>query len=200
MDLPSILAELSTARTIIGITGPPGAGKSMLAAQISAAVASCVVVGMDGFHLADEELGRLGRSGRKGAPDTFDVEGFVSTLARIRAADAVVYVPRFHRTLEAAVAGSICVVPTTRLVVVEGNYLLLQTGAWRTVRGLLDECWYVDVDDQLRVAELVARHVSFGRSPEAAGEWVARSDEANARLVAGTRHLADRWVGRLRTA
>ena len=180
-------------RRLLGITGAPGAGKSTVAERLVDALgADAVLVPMDGFHLADAELDRLGRRDRKGAPDTFDAAGFVALLRRLREAGPdTVYAPVFDRGLEAAVAGSIAVLQRTPLVVTEGNYLLLDDEPWRQVRPLLDEAWFVAVDPALRVERLIARHVAHGRSPAAAMEWVLRSDEANAALVEQTRQRAD---------
>lgn len=182
-------------RQILGIIGAPGAGKSTLVAQIVEYFgAQVVVLPMDGFHLADAELRRLGRDQRKGAPDTFDAAGFVSLLSRVRhQTDEVIYAPEFDRSLEAVIAGSIAIEPDTPLVIAEGNYLLLQTGAWRHVRPLLDVSWYVDVDEALRLPRLIERHVQFGRTPEAARAWVMASDEPNARLIEPCKPLAD-WL------
>ena len=193
-------------RRVLGITGPPGAGKSTLSAALLERLpaGSVVVVPMDGYHLAQAELERLGRADRKGAPDTFDAAGFVALLARVVAqrpqedgADptaGVVWAPLFRREIEEPIANAVPVDPATPLVVVEGNYLLLDEGPWAGVRPLLDECWYASVDDDVRVERLVARHVAHGRSPQAAAEWVHRSDEANARLVASTAVRADLLV------
>jgi pantothenate kinase len=179
---------------LLGIAGPPGSGKSTLAA-IVAAHTGAVVIPMDGFHLADDELARLGRADRKGAPDTFDTEGFLHALARVRRGDDV-YVPRFDRVAEAAIAGSILVPGSAPLVVVEGNYLLLDEHPWERVRPLLDACWWLEVDDAVRVPELVARHVAHGRSPSEAAAWVDRSDEANTRRIRTSRRAPDAIVSR----
>ncbi|WP_327134966.1 nucleoside/nucleotide kinase family protein [Streptomyces sp. NBC_01343] len=184
----------SGARRILGITGPPGAGKSTLAARLAQALGPerAVVVPMDGFHLAQAELERLGRADRKGAPDTFDAAGYAALLARLRTpAAAAVYAPAFDRSLEEPVAGSIPVAPSVRLVITEGNYLLYGAGEWAEVRALLDEVWFLAPDDALRVRRLVDRHVRHGKAPAHAEEWVARSDEANARLIAAGRTRAD---------
>lgn len=186
-------------RKLLGLAGPPGAGKSTVAARLQQAFAAVAqVVPMDGYHLAQAELERLGRAHRKGAPDTFDAHGYAALLRRLRAQgrDEVVYAPEFRRDLEEPVAGAIAVLPGTQLVITEGNYLLLDDGPWAQVAPLLDEVWYVEVDDTLRVDRLTRRHEQFGRSHEDAVAWVARSDEANARLVAATRSRATaafRW-------
>lgn len=180
-------------RRILGLAGAPGAGKSTLAARLVRALApAAVLVPMDGFHLANAELERLGRRERKGAPDTFDALGYVALLQRLRqpGPDAV-YAPRFDRRLEEAVAGAIAVPADTPLVVTEGNYLLLDEQPWAQVRPLLDEAWFLEVDDTLRVERLVHRHVAHGKEPARAREWVLRSDESNARLIAGSRDRAD---------
>ena len=183
-------------RRILGITGAPGAGKSTLATELLVALGSdAVLVPMDGFHLAQAELERLDRADRKGAPDTFDAAGFVALLQRLRAAtEPVVYAPTFRREIEEPVAGAIPVPRATALVVVEGNYLLLDDRPWSEVAGLLDEVWYVDPGDDVRLERLVARHVAYGRAPEAALAWALGSDEVNARVVAATRSRADLLV------
>jgi pantothenate kinase len=188
-------------RRLLGIVGPPGAGKSTLAQALHRAVPTASqVVPMDGFHLAQVELERLGRADRKGAPDTFDALGFAALLERLRQPRPaeVVYAPAFRREIEEPVAGAIAVRPETLLVIVEGNYLLLDDGPWARVAACLDETWYVDVDDDLRRERLVRRHVRFGRSAEAARAWVETTDEPNARRIAATRARAQwvlRWTG-----
>ncbi|MFE5791857.1 nucleoside/nucleotide kinase family protein [Streptomyces sp. NPDC056503] len=184
-------------RRVLGLAGPPGAGKSTLAARLVERLDGlAVLVPMDGFHLAGAELERLGRAERKGAPDTFDVAGYAALLARLRAPEpgTVVYAPAFDRALEEPVAGSVPVPPGTPLVVTEGNYLLHDAGPWASVRPLLDEVWYLDLPDALRVPRLVARHIAFGRARPEAEAWVSRSDESNARLIARNRDRADRVV------
>jgi pantothenate kinase len=179
-------------RALLGVTGPPGSGKSTLTEALSAALSpDAVTVPMDGFHLAQDELVRLGRQDRKGAPDTFDAHGYVALLARIRAAEETVYAPTFDRRIEEPIAGSIAVPPGTPLVLTEGNYLLLEEAPWDAVRPELDEVWFVDVDPSVRVERLISRHVRHGKSPEEARAWVLGSDERNAELVEKTRDRAD---------
>ncbi|MFT4219414.1 MAG: nucleoside/nucleotide kinase family protein [Microbacterium sp.] len=179
-------------RAILGIAGAPGAGKSVLSrALLDALGPDAVLVGMDGFHLADAELARLGRADRKGAPDTFDVAGYVALLRRIRAADEVVYAPEFDRSLEAAIAGSVRVDPDVPLVITEGNYLLLNESGWQAVRPELAEVWFVEPPEERRKQWLVARHERYGRDPDAARAWALGTDQRNAELVLATADRAD---------
>lgn len=180
-------------RALLGVTGAPGAGKSTFAEQLATAAGRAVVVPMDGFHLAHAELDRLGRADRKGAPDTFDAAGFVALLGRLRAQQPgeVVYAPAFDRHLEEPIAGALPIAPDVPLVIVEGNYLLHDDGAWARAAPLLDECWYVELPEQVRVDRLIARHVAHGRSVAAARQWTLGTDQRNATVIAGTRPRAD---------
>jgi pantothenate kinase len=180
-------------RRLVGIAGEPGAGKSTLAAALVEAVGpSAVGVPLDGFHLSDAELDRQGLRERKGAPETFDGWGYAALLARLRGRPPhVVYAPGFERELEQPLAAAMAVPPDVELVVTEGNYLLLDRPEWRAARAELDEVWFVQVDRELRLGRLVARHEQFGKPPAAARRWVERVDEPNARLVAATRDRAD---------
>lgn len=182
-------------RRLLGLVGAPGSGKSTLAAALLQALPPGVaqVVPMDGYHLANSELARLGRAGRKGAPDTFDSTGYAALLRRLRHPEPgeTVYAPEFRRELEEGVAGAIPVLAETRLVITEGNYLLLDQGGWAGVAALLDESWYVEVDPALRQRRLVQRHQQFGRSAQDAEAWVQGTDEPNARLIEATRGRAD---------
>ena len=186
------LADLGP-RRLLGIVGAPGAGKSTLAARLVEAVGpAAALVPMDGYHLAEAELHRLGRHERKGAIDTFDAAGYVSMLGRLAAGGPeTVYAPAFHREIEEPVAGSIPVPPEVRLVVTEGNYLLVPEEPWSGVRLVVDEVWYLDLDEELRLRRLVARHMAYGRSQVEAKARSYGSDQVNAELIATTRNRAD---------
>ena len=196
-DLDTLVARArdlarASRRAILGVAGPPGGGKSTLAALVAEALGDlAVLVPMDGFHLAQPELVRLGIRDRMGAPHTFDAPGYVALLKRLRAADETVYAPAFRRDIEEPIAGAIAVAPEVPLVVTEGNYLLVPDGGWAGVRPLLDEVWYVEMDEEQRLRWLIARHVEFGKTPEEAEAWVMRSDQANAAVVEATRERAD---------
>lgn len=185
-------------RFIVGIAGPPGAGKTTLAEALAEALRERIGgwavahVPMDGFHLADVELARLGRLARKGAPDTFDVAGYAELLARIRRDRAsTIYAPAFGREIEQPIAGAIPVRPEARVVITEGNYLLLDTPPWREVSAQIDENWYCATESSVRVGRLVGRHVQFGKAPDSAHRWVEEVDEVNARLVERSAWRAD---------
>jgi pantothenate kinase len=204
-DVPDSLAELITAarrlimpgqRSILGITGAPGAGKSTLAEMIEAELSpDAVLVSMDGFHLSDTELKRLGRYERKGAIDTFDSAGYVNLLRRLHSReDPIVYAPRFDRSIEESIGSAIPIPRDVPLIITEGNYLLVEDSDWGQVRGLLDESWYVEPGDDERRRRLIARHVEFGRDPEEAHQRSHGVDEHNAEMIKATRRNASRVV------
>lgn len=180
-------------RRLLGIAGAPGAGKTTLALRLSAALGPVVArVPMDGFHLANQVLARLGLADRKGAPSTFDVGGLHALLRRLRAADEdVVYAPEFVREIEEPIAGALPIHRHDPLVIVEGNYLLLDEGPWQGTADFFDEIWFLRPDEPTRRRRLVARHESHGRSPTEAEHWVAHNDDPNARVVESTAHRAD---------
>ena len=180
-------------RRLLGITGAPAAGKSTLAGSLVAALApEAVLVPMDGFHLAAAQLRRLGRLDRKGAPDTFDAAGYLALLQRLRdRAEDVVYAPEFRREIEEPIAGAIAVPREVPLAITEGNYLLY----WNDVRELLDEVWFVDLDEPTRLARLIERHMAYGRTRAEAEQRTYGSDQRNAELIMATRMNADLIVG-----
>jgi len=186
------LAE-SGPRHILGNTGAPGSGKSKLAAALVAALGDrAALVPMDGFHLANSELLRLGRRDRKGAIDTFDAAGYIALIRRLHQADEpVVYAPEFRREIEEAIAGAVAVPREVPLVVTEGNYLLAEQTPWPDLGGLIDQVWYIDPGEDMRLARLIGRHIAYGKNPEAARAWSLGSDQRNAELIAATRNKAD---------
>lgn len=181
-------------RVLIGIAGAPGAGKTTLARALAAALAATGTevahVPMDGFHLADAALDLLGLRDRKGALDTFDPAGYAALLARIAAGEAV-WAPAFERDLEQPIAQAIRVPASARIIISEGNYLLLPASEWKAASSWFDEVWFCQLDDEVRRARLISRHIQFGKTPDQAREWVERLDEANARIVGATAPAAD---------
>jgi pantothenate kinase len=205
MDSPEIIQALAALRdrldggrrTLLGITGAPGCGKSTFAAWIQQQFAPglAVVVPMDGFHLANTIIDGTPLRQRKGAIDTFDVGGYLSLLQRlVRRDEAVVYAPEFRRSLDEPVAASIPVPAEVPLVITEGNYLLADLPGWKDVRAQLDEIWFVDTPPELRLGRLVDRHVEFGMDRPAAEEWAGGPDQANAELIEKTKASADRII------
>jgi pantothenate kinase len=180
-------------RPILGLAGAPGSGKSTIAEALAAALADmgAVVVPFDGFHLANSTLAAQGKAHRKGALDTFDTAGYAALLKRLRALGPTVYAPSYQRNLEEAIAGSITVEPACRLIITEGNYLLVDHPDMRDARSTLTQVWYIDLDDQTRLDRLVGRHVRHGKSADDARDWALGTDQVNAELVAGSRGAAD---------
>ncbi|MGB7757966.1 MAG: nucleoside/nucleotide kinase family protein [Salinisphaera sp.] len=204
---PAVLEAVQTLaggpeRRLLGLVGAPASGKSTLAVALAAALGSrATSVPMDGFHLSQHQLEILGRSARKGAPDTFDGDGYRALLARIRAAagsNEIVYAPGFYREIEEPIAASLAVAPDTPLIITEGNYLLLEDTPWPAVADQLDAIWYLDVETARREDWLVARHMRFGRSEPEARAWMAATDRPNAERIVASAHRADRvlcWDG-----
>lgn len=179
-------------RTILGITGPPAAGKSTLAGRLRDELAAAAAyVPLDGFHLAHELLTASGLVARKGAPDTFDAAGYAALLRRLRdPGEGAVYAPRFDREIEDSIANAIPVPPDVPLVITEGNYLLLRSGPWAQVAALLDEVWYIDIAEGTRLRRLIGRHMAFGRDAAEARERATGSDQRNAALIEASREHA----------
>ncbi|GGE99284.1 nucleoside/nucleotide kinase family protein [Mycetocola zhadangensis] len=190
------------ARVILGITGSPGAGKTTIARRlvdtIHAAVGGsanepvAVYLPMDGYHLANSTLDRLGNHDRKGAIDTFDGWGFVALLRRVLSeTDHTVYAPSFDRRVDEGIAGEIAIPASARIVVTEGSYLLIDQAPWSGIRDLLVEAWFCETPEDERLRRLVDRHKRHGRSPDAAEAWATTVDGSNAVLIEPSRSRAD---------
>jgi len=176
----------ASTRKIIGIIGKPGGGKSTLSRFLLKGMDPSLVsvVPMDGFHLSNKVLKELGKSDRKGAQDTFDVKGFTALIARIKSDGTdPIYYPVFDRSIEESIAGQGVVYPSTRVVIVEGNYLMHDRDGWQEVAPLLDQSWYAFLDEDLRISRLISRHIAFGKDPESAKAWAKGSDQVNAELI-----------------
>ncbi len=184
---------MSGERKVIGLIGKPGAGKSTLSAQLIEQLGDqAAILNMDGYHLSNLALRELGRADRKGAPDTFDALGFTEILQRVKnKVDQNIYFTVFDRAIEESIAAQGVITPEIKLVITEGNYLLHNENNWGGVKKLLDESWFIEVDDQIRIERLVSRHHKFGKSNADAHSWATGSDENNAKVVARTRYLAD---------
>lgn len=175
-------------RRMVAIAAPPGAGKSTLAKalvrRLKSEGAAAVLVQMDGFHLDNTVLEARGLLARKGAPETFDAAGFAATLARIRRDDgAEVVLPRFDPRRDMSVAGAVVVTPADRIIVCEGNYLLLQTPPWDSLAPLWDLSVWLEVPDTEIRRRLVQRWLDHGLDPAAAAARAEGNDMANARLI-----------------
>jgi pantothenate kinase len=196
--LADVLAQrLGPGRRIVAIAGAPGAGKSTLAEALvddlnARAPGSAALFPMDGFHFDDLHLVPAGLRPRKGAPETFDVAGYAHALRRLRAADEpYVAVPVFDRTLEIARAGARLIPAEARIVVTEGNHLLLDRAPWSDLAPLFDLTVFLSVPEAELERRLIARWTGLGLAETEARAKALGNDIPNARLVAGSSRPAD---------
>lgn len=180
-------------RIVVALAGPPGAGKSTLSERLLAALpeGEAALVPMDGFHFDNAVLDAMALRNRKGAPQTFDCAGLAATLRRIRSGKEPVAVPVFDREADLARAGAAIIPADARLILVEGNYLLLDRAPWFELAPLFDLTIFIDVPMAELERRLLARWADLGRSEEAARAWVESNDLPNARLVMEGSRRAD---------
>lgn len=198
-DLISLASHLASTqgqkRRIVAIAGAPGAGKSTFAEALRAALSErvhCEVLPMDGFHFDDIVLNARGHRPRKGAPHTFDVGGFAATLARLAEDNgSEVAVPVFDRSIEIARAGARIIEPDARLILADGNYLLLDDPDWTPIQQFFDQTVFLEVPVQVLEQRLYARWDGFGLSEGEIRTKLEGNDLPNARLVAQFSRPAD---------
>jgi pantothenate kinase len=203
-ELQEKLAHSSTSgaatRFMLGIVGYPGAGKSTTAHLIVnefnrlADLEQALVVPMDGYHLSNEQLDAQNLREFKGIPETFDAAAFVGLLDMLRQNSGIAYAPLFDRTIEASIPDAIVIRPEHRLLVIEGNYLLLKDPPWNRIRALLNEVWFIDTTIETIFQRLIERHIRGGRNLAGAKEKVTNTDMPNAHLIDGTKIFADRLI------
>jgi pantothenate kinase len=187
------ILDSSQERFLLGIAGKPGSGKSTFTKSLVNGLKSSEValINMDGYHMSNEILLMLDRRERKGAPDTFDVGDFAQLLRTVRSSQETVFFPLFNRSIEASIPDGASIPAQARLIIIEGNYLLHDEGGWEEIAPLLDQSWFLDIDEWMRQSRLISRHIRYGKSPEAAREWALGSDEINAQLIERGRTRAD---------
>lgn len=191
-------AARSGQRVVIGITGPPGSGKSTLAEDVIERLnleagngLRAVLLPMDGFHLDNQVLAERGLMARKGAPETFDADGLVQLVRDVRDHGADIRYPLFDRTLDRCLADAGLLEASIPIVVVEGNYLLLDASPWDELAALFDATVFLFPSIETLEARLIDRWLSFGFSPETATQKARENDLRNARLVLESSRAAD---------
>lgn len=188
-------------RFLLGITGIPGAGKSTLANSLMKNINEilhkeiAIVVPMDGFHYHNDILVTKGLLAVKGSFKTFDSEKFVALIKKI-ASEKVekIYCPAYDRNLHNPVDDSILIESKHKIIIVEGNYLLLDTCPWKELVDLFDESWFIDTPQAISKERLINRHIVTGRSASEAFHKVNSTDTPNAELILQTRYRANKII------
>lgn len=187
-----------TDRFMVAIAGAPASGKSTLAANLASALTAdgevAIVVPMDGFHFDDAILNARGHRPRKGAPFTFDVPGFEVLLKRIRAREPEIAIPVFDRSMELSRAAADVVDARARIVLIEGNYLLLKRPPWNRLRTLFDFSIFLGVPKPELERRLIERWLEHGFDMSQATNWIASNDMPNINEVIADSAAADLTV------
>ncbi len=182
-------ASTRPGRWVVGLAGAPGSGKSTTVERLKDWLNArhqglADILPMDGYHFDDAVLGPRGDQPRKGAPHTFDRDGFAFMLARLKADDGRdIAVPVFDRDLEIARAGGRVIAGTCRIILVEGNYLLLDAEGWRDLKPQFDMSVFVTAPEQCLAERLLARWQGYGMSPQAIAQKLEGNDFPNMRLI-----------------
>lgn len=190
-------AREATERVIVAIAGAPGAGKSTFSEALcgrlneAAGAGFAAVLQMDGYHLDNAILDARRLRDRKGSPPTFDVDGLAADLARLHRRDREVIVPVFDRSLDLARAGARAIGPEVPVILVEGNYLLLDDAPWTELVDIWDVTVYLDVPMPVLKDRLIRRWLDHGRDRDASEAWVASNDLPNAETVITRSRPAD---------
>ncbi len=186
-------------RFMAAVVGAPASGKTTLAEQTCthlnrSKAGTAAVVPMDGYHLDNCVLDKLGLRARKGAPETFDAHGFGAMLARLRMAERDVAIPVFDRSADLARACAEIVSKDTSIILVEGNYLLLNAEPWKHCEKLFDFTIFLEVPEEVLFERLINRWTGYGHSVEEARQRALANDIPNARLVSSHSLMADMIV------
>ncbi|CAN5191019.1 nucleoside triphosphate hydrolase [soil metagenome] len=188
-------------RYLLGLAGSPASGKSTFSAQLVNRInfvlnkEVAVVVPMDGYHFSNQVLDEMGLKPLKGIPATFDGQGFVDLIKRLKSeTNESVFAPLFDRSIEASIENGIEIAPRHEIIVSEGNYLLIDEKPWNELRNLFDEIWFIDSTMEKLMPRLLERHKNCGRNNEETKAKIDSTDLPNAILIDGTKSRAHRVI------